>query len=62
MSLDLGDRFRYDMPHHNLIFENNSVDTITIWLVVDGRYHLLPTLRAGESLMPIPVNSHTRVD
>jgi hypothetical protein len=62
MSLNLGNRFRYDAPHHNLIFENNLVGSITIWLVVDGGYHVLPTLRSGESLMPIPINSRVRVD
>jgi hypothetical protein len=60
MSLNLGDRFRYDIPYLNLVFETNSVSSATIWLVGDGEYHVLPIVRSGETFMAIPINFLSR--
>jgi hypothetical protein len=62
MSLDLDFGFPYDVPHHNLIFENDSDIAITIWLLVDTEWNVLPTVGPGECLMPIPVTMGQRIE
>jgi hypothetical protein len=62
MSLNLGLRFRYEILHHSLIFENDGDIPITIWLLVDGEWNVLPTIGPGECLLPIPVNKGVRLE
>jgi hypothetical protein len=52
----------YDVPHHNLIFENDSDMPITMWLLVDQEWNVLPTVDPGECLMPIPITTGLRLE
>jgi hypothetical protein len=61
MSLNLSFRDPYEVPHHSLIFENDSNIPITIWLLFDGVWDVLPTLGPGECLMPIPLTKGMRL-
>jgi hypothetical protein len=62
MSLSLYFGTPCGVPHHNLISENDFQIPITIWLLVDQEWNVLPLMAPGECLMPTSNTTGPRLE
>lgn len=49
-------------PYHALIFENGSESGVTVWIALNGEWHVTPVIAPSESLLPILIPQSMRVE